>query len=192
MVRAMCCVGLALLAASIGGCVSPAEFKKSNERIASLEKEIGGMRDSVTAAAESAKKVEADSATLRESIDGRLGTVQGSVDERLGVMRNSVDERLAAIRTSLDERLAAIAKQIAKAEADAAAASNQLPALKNEITRFDELLKQKSAAIGEVEKIVVRNLENACQIYKTQYEALEEALRDLKKRTRPEGEPAPK
>ena len=82
------------------------------------------------------------------------------------------------------------AKQVAKA--DAAAASNQLPALKNEITRFDDLLKQKSAIIAEEEKIVVHNHEDACRIYKSRYEARDQALRDLKRRTRPEGEPAPK
>ncbi len=193
MRRLMVCVGLAVLVvASVGGCVNPAEFKKSNERIAALEQEIAGIRSSATAASEIAKKLEADFAALRDSIDGRLAGVQGTVDERLGILRTSVDERLAASRTTLDERVAAITKKIEKAEADAAAASNQLPALKNEITRFDDLLKEKSATINAVQDVVIRNLNYAREIYKQQYEALDEALRELKKRTQPGGESAPK
>lgn len=193
MRRLLVCVGLVvLIAVSVGGCVSPNAFKKSNERIETLEKEIAGIRGLASDAAASVKKLEADFAALRDAIDTRLAAVQGTVDERLGILRNSVDERLAATRTALDERLAPITKKIEKAEADAAAASNQLPALKNEITRFEAELKEKSATVSAVQDVVIRNLNYAREIYKQQYEAIDEALRELKKRTQPGGEPAPK
>ena len=96
--------------------------------------------------------------------------------------RKALDARIAALESSVQQ----IKDLAARAEASAADASRQIPALKSELERFNAQFKQMDASIAQAQQLIIKNLENARDIYKTQFLALEEVLQKMEKPAAPE------
>ena len=107
----------------------------------------------------------------------KANTRVDTLEKKLGGAQDS----LAALRDDIETSREAMSKRLEKAEADALAASKQLPTVREEIARFSAQFKQMNATIAEAQGLIVRNLENAREIYKTQFLALEEVLQNLKR-----------
>lgn len=92
-------------------------------------------------------------------------------------------ESLAALQKSTGPRLDALDKRVEKTETDAAFVTRQLLAFKEEMATFSGQFKEMSSSIAQAQALVIKNLENARDIYKTQFLALEEVLQSMKKKT---------
>jgi septal ring factor EnvC (AmiA/AmiB activator) len=103
-----------------------------------------------------------------------VGSLTGCVNvldvKKLQGQEKELRKDVAALQTSLK----ALEGRMGTAEA-------QLPAVKAEITNFTAQFKTMNASIAKAQGLIVKNLENARDIYKTQFLALEEVLRNLKK-----------
>jgi len=184
------CAGL-LASAVLAGCASTGDMNKVNEKLDALE---GKLTKGLEISAASVKKTEED----LSAADARLGAAEKKVDDKIGALEaelsnvqrslktigddiKKLDDGLAAYREAMDGSLQALTKRLAKAAADAAEATRQLPAVKAEITRFGAQFKQMSSSIKEAQGLMIKSMENARDIYKTQFLALEEVLQNLKK-----------
>lgn len=94
-------------------------------------------------------------------------------------MQASVTEMQASVAAA-NAQLAAIAARVAKAETDATLAREQFPAIKEEMAKFADQFKDMDASVEQARALLVKNLENARDIYKTQFLALEEVLQNMK------------
>lgn len=184
------CVGL-LASAVLAGCASTGDVSKVSERLDVLE---GKLTKDLETSAASVKKTEEDLGAA----DARLKAVEKKVDDKISSLEaelsnvqrslksigddiKKLNDGLAAYRGTNDGSLQAMVKRLAKTEADAAEATKQLPAVQAEITRFGIQFKQMSSSIKEAQGLMIKSMENARDIYKTQFLALEEVLQNLKK-----------
>lgn len=184
------CAGL-LASAVLAGCASSSDMNKVNEKLDALEVKL--TKDLEISAA-SVKKTEAD----LSAADARIEAVEKKVDDKISALEaelsnvqrslktigddiKKLSDGVAAHRGATDESLQALTKRLAKAEADAAEATKQLPAVKAEITRFDAQFKQMNLSIKEAQALMIKSMENARDIYKAQFLALEEVLQNVKK-----------
>lgn len=188
MVRAIAVLSICgVLAAGLGGCVSRGELTKLDTKIeankaelAAMKKTLGSTDETVTALD---KKVDAMNTALTE-MQSSLKAISGDVQ--------SVQQKLAAVEKDLDARVAEAKKLAKNAQGDATIAIKQLPAVRAEITNFSKQFEKMNASIGKSQEMLVKSLENARDIYKTQFLALEEVLEKLKKdeAKKPERPPA--
>jgi len=184
------CVGL-LAPVVLAGCASTGDVSKVSERLDVLE---GKLTKDLETSAASVKKTEEDlgaaDAHLKavekkvddkiSSLEAELSNVQRSL-KSIGDDIKKLNDGLAAYRGATDESLQALTKRLAKTEADAAEATKQLPTVKAEITKFGIQFKEMSSSIKEAQALMIKSMENARDIYKTQFLALEEVLQNLKK-----------
>jgi len=199
------CLGL-LAAGLLGGCASSADLKKVDERAAKLETDLGAMQDSLKGMSAMLKKMEGTLATFQKTVNAGLQAAAKKADAKLAAQDADVkaalanvkkmETSLAALAKTVDTRLQAVGKRFEKIEADVAAAGKQLPAVKAEIDKFGARFKQMNSSVAEAQSLIIKNLENARDIYKTQFLALEEVLQNLKKpksrKLAPAPAPAPK
>jgi len=107
----------------------------------------------------------------------KANTRVDTLEKKLG----GVQDSLAALRSDVEVSREAMSKRLEKAEADALTASKQLPTVREEIAKFGAQFEQMNATIAEAQGLIVKNLENAREIYRTQFLALEEVLQNLKR-----------
>jgi len=101
------------------------------------------------------------------------------VVEKSDAASASVREMQASL-TAINAQLAAIATRLAKAETDATLAREQFPAIKEEMAKFSGQFKDMNASVEQARELIIKNLENARDIYKTQFLALDEVLQNMK------------
>jgi tetrahydromethanopterin S-methyltransferase subunit G len=203
MVRAMwvMCVGV-LASVILAGCASSGDVGKVNERLGSLEEKVAA---DLKASAVSVKKTEegisaADArlGDMEKKVEGKLSAVEAKLSnmqrllKAIGDDMKKLSDDVAAYRATTDTDLQALTKRLEKTEADSAEASKQLPIVKAEISKFNAQFKEMSAAVNAAQALTKKNLENARDIYKMQFLALEEILQKLDKTEKPKKTPAPK
>ena len=203
MFRAMsvACVGLLALVL-LAGCASSADVARISDKLDTLEEKVtADLKVSSKSVEETEKSVAAADARLK-TVEEQLADKTSALEAGLGNMQRSlktiaddmekVQSEMAAFRSTIDTQLAAMTKRAAKTEADAAAAAKQLPTVQAEIAEFKLQFKQMNASIKEAQVLILKNLENARDIYKTQFLALEEVLQQMKKAEKPAPTPPPK
>ena len=203
MFRAMsvACVGLLALVL-LAGCASSADVARISDKLDTLEEKVtADLKVSSKSVEETEKSVAAADARLK-TVEEQLADKTSALEAGLGNMQRSlktiaddmekVQSEMAAFRSTIDTQLAAMTKRAAKTEADAAAATKQLPTVQAEIAEFKLQFKQMNASIKEAQVLILKNLENARDIYKTQFLALEEVLQQMKKAEKPAPTPPPK
>ena len=115
-----------------------------------------------------------------EKVQQRVLALESSTKRSTKALGDRLAEngkKIEAMTQSLEE----IKALAAKAEASAAAASKQLPTLRSEMGKFHTQFDRMNESIAEAQGLIIKNLENARDIYKTQFLALEEVLQNLKK-----------
>ncbi len=182
------CAGLVALV-FLSGCVSSADLtkvdEKVDEKVGALEGQLKSVEDTLAANSETVTKM--DEAV--KAADERLKAVSEDVDKKVASVKaemSNVQTSLKAISdeaAKLAESLKAVTTRLEKAEADASAASKQLPTVRAEIEKFGVQFEQMQTSLKEAQALMVKNLENARDIYKTQFMAIDEVLQNLKKET---------
>ena len=203
MARAMHLVGVALLAAGVfAGCASSGDVEEVAGRADAVEKELAKMQLSLKAALTDVKNmqqtlegfgktIDTQHKALAKKIDDRGATLESAMSNVQRSLKTATDDlkktetSLAALHNTTDTRLQAASLRIEKAEAGAAAAGKELAAAKAEIAKFSVQFNKMSTSIAEAQALMVKNLENARDIYKTQFLAIEEVLQNLKKPEKP-------
>ena len=188
------CVGLLALVL-LAGCASSGDLAKVSARLDTLEGKVADdlkasklnaetTAKGVAAADERLKVVETKVDKKASALEAGLSNMQLSLKRTADDMAK-VQEEMTAFRSTIDTQLAAMTKRAVKTEADAATATKQLPAVQAEIAKFKLQFKQMDASVGKAQAMILKNLENAREIYKRQYLALDEVLQQLKKAEKP-------
>ena len=188
MVRTVCVVGVTLLAACIlSGCASSGSLKAVEAQTAELDARLNTVQETMKTVSDGLKKMETTLQNATKKLDEqvtaqntKLAGISDSVKAALGDVKK-LDADLAALRKDTDTRFQASAKRAGKTETDIASAGQQIAAFKADIARFDSQFKQIGSAVGQAQKLILKNLENARDIYKTQFLALDELLQKLNK-----------
>lgn len=144
---------LVSVVALAAGCATKAEVNALVERLNTLDAKVGALENTQSTLA---ADVRAGEQKLTQQLAG--------ADRRIG----ETADRVGRLETGMT-----------KVSADLAAASGTLSAVDAGLKKLDARFAQVSASIENAQKMFIKNLENARDIYGAQYRALSEILETM-------------
>ena len=196
MARAVQVLCAVLLAGTLSGCMGLGQSVSG--RVDALEKAVGETQASVKAASGEVKKMQrtvedlrtvltAENKAVAKKLGDRAGTLEAALSSLQSAQKTAAENlkkaelALAALTKASDTRNEESGARIDKVQADVAAVRKDLGPAKAEIARFSAEFKKMSSTIADAQALMIKNLENARDIYKTQFLATEEVLQSMKK-----------
>jgi chromosome segregation ATPase len=172
-----------LAACALSGCATSGALETVDARSVELEAKVETLSSNLEKMQTTLQDVTNKLNEQNKDMTDMNTSVKAALD-KIGTL----DKRLTALREDTDKRFEESAKRAGKTEAEVTSAGKQLAAFKTEMARLDDQFKKIGSVVGQAQSLILKNLENARDIYKTQFLALDELLQNLNKARGPEKE----
>jgi chromosome segregation ATPase len=184
MTRTLSLTVAALLVASAVGCASKGALQEVDDRVRTLQQSIQNAQSNAAKASQGVQTLQRQMGEFTQKVDDSLEKMQNqltSVADELKGARASTK----TLRGSTDKRIEAHDARLKTAEGSLAALAKDVESAKTRLAEFGAEFKTMKASLSGAQDMLIKNLQNLRDMYKTQYLASEEQLRNLKKKPAP-------
>jgi chromosome segregation ATPase len=177
-----------LLVASVVGCASKSALQEVDARVRALQESVRNVERDSKKASNDVNQVETKMTELTERVDGSLKSMQTTLTSIADDVKG-VKAEISTLRDATDKRLESLDLRLKAAENAVTTLNKDVNDAKKQIADFASQFKTMSASLAGAQLLMIKNLENTRDIYKTQFLAIEEVLQSLRKE---KPKPAPK